>query len=225
MKRWTPFLLVLTLALASACGGAETTATPTIAAGALETRVVETAYASLTETAMQSAYTGLTQIAGVPTMLAQTPTPTATSTPTVDYSVITFSHLFVDGTEETVVVFKLNGASGDFTLMGNEHTYFCKPQRDDPDILICRGVFQPVGYHVTYILYVEGNPEPIMTREMVIPFLYPPTPVGMNCEIEPLWVAPLTGPYGCYAVTCYIGSTYYDGTTNTCENPWTWPVP
>jgi hypothetical protein len=47
----------------------------------------------------------------------------------------------------------------------------------------------------------------------------------MTCEIEPLWILPLTGPEGCYAVTCYINGVYYDGTPKTFDLLWRWPVP
>jgi len=63
--------------------------------------------------------------------------------------------------------------------------------------------------------------------ELIIPNAYPSTPEGMWCEIEPLWVAPLTGPEGCYAVTCYLNGVFVnEGTPNTCERPWMYgPVP
>jgi hypothetical protein len=74
-------------------------------------------------------------------------------------------------------------------------------------------------------LLEASRTDPVLTLDIIIPSFYPPTPVGMKCEVEPLWVSPLTGTYGCYAVTCYIGNTYYGGTKDTCVNPWIWPVP
>ncbi len=160
----------------------------------------------------------------------QTPKPTATSTatsiPTPDYSLIKFAYLYANGTTETVFVFNLNGIRGMFHGEGNKYLYTCKSLPDNADKLYCTGDYQASGRNVVFQLFDAGRKDPVQTMKIGIPSYIPPTPIGMTCEIEPLWVAPLTGSYGCYAVTCYIGGQYYGGTEDTCTNPWPWwPVP
>jgi hypothetical protein len=200
--------------LLSACSAVSGTSTPDDRSP-LQTQAVGTAFAMLTQSA--PAPTG--------TALVATKTPTSSRTPGVDYSVIKFESLYLNGTSETVLIFALHGVRGEFYVTGNDYTYMCKPAPTDPDQLFCRGEYQPPGYEVLYKFFVVGQVEPILTRSMIIPSPYPPTPEGMRCEIEPLWVAPLTGTYGCYAVTCYLNGQYYDGTADTCIQPWRWPVP
>ena len=126
-----------------------------------------------------------------------------------------------------VVVFDLNGKSGEFRLTGNEYTYTCQLSPTDADTLRCLGAYQAPGREVIFKLYEASRTDPVLIQDMIIPDSLPPTPEGMACDIEPLWeVHPEIDPnYGCYAVTCYINSQYYAGTQDTCIQPWLWPVP
>jgi hypothetical protein len=216
MKR--PFLAALVITfLLSACGPSAATSTP-LDVPAMQTQAVETAYAMLTLTAPAVTATPLPTATG-------TPVPPPTGTPTPDFSAVKHVNLYFTGTTGMVIVFALNGARGEFRLTGNDYTYECAPSPDNPDQLLCRGAFQAPGREVLFNLYESSRTDPLLTFDYTIPSLYPPTPEGLKCEIEPLWVAPLTGPAGCYAVTCYLNGSSYPGTPNTCDQPWQWPVP
>ncbi|KAF0106560.1 MAG: hypothetical protein FD146_2468 [Anaerolineaceae bacterium] len=215
MKRLILAALAITFLLA-ACGPSAASPTP-LDVPAMQTQAVQTAYAMLTLTAPAATPTPLPTATG-------TPVPPATSTPTPDFSVIKHESLYFNGTAEMVLVFALNGARGEFRLTGNEYAYECQPAADDPDQLLCRGAFQAPGREVIFNLYESSRSEALLTLDILIPSLYPPTPEGMWCEIEPLWMG-LGGGYGCYAVTCTINGQYYDGTPDTCVQPWRWPVP
>jgi hypothetical protein len=216
MKR--PFLLAALAAIIflAACSPAVATPTP-VDVSAISTSAVETAYAALTASAPTA-----TPVPTLPPTLAATSTPVATATP--DYSVIKFDLIYFQNSE-LVVTFQLNNARGQFTGEGNGHQFECTTLSDTPDNLRCVGPYLAPGLELLFHLFAANNPTPILQVDLLVPSTFPPTPEGMRCEIEPLWVAPLTGPLGCYAVTCYIGASYYDGTPNTCEKPWRWPVP
>ena len=121
-------------------------------------------------------------------------------------------------------VFALNGAQGSFHGQGNEYPYECRLLTEQPDKLYCFGAYQAPGREMLFMLFEANRSDPILTIETITPSAYPPTPVGMRCEIEPLWVG-LGGETGCYAVTCYVGDSVYGSTPNTCDKPWKWPVP
>jgi hypothetical protein len=215
MKRlFIPAALAAILLLA-ACSPAATTSTP-IDVSAISTSAVETAYAALT----RSAPTATT----VPT-LAATNTPVATSTP--DYSTIKFDLIYFQNETYLVVTFKLNNVRGQFSGEGNGYLFKCTTLSDTPDNLRCVGPYQAPGRRMLFHLFANNTTTPILEVELIIPNTYPSTPEGMWCEIEPLWVAPLTGPEGCYAVTCYLNGVFVDqGTQNTCDQPWQYgPVP
>jgi hypothetical protein len=216
------FILPAALAgilLLSACGPAAATPIP-IDVASISTQAVETAYAGLTLSAPNST--------AAPTLtptLAATETPTATATP--DLSVIKFDAIYFQNGNMLVVTFKLNGARGQFSGEGNGYLFECTSLPDTPDALRCVGAYQAPGRQMVFHLFANSNPTPILATELIIPNTYPSTPVGMWCEIEPLWVAPLTGPEGCYAVTCYRNGVFVnEGTPNTCDQPWYYgPVP
>lgn len=212
------FILPAVLAgilLLSACGPAAATPTP-IDVSAISTSAVETAYAGLTQSVPTATI--------IPT-LAATATPTATATP--DLSVIKFEVIYFQNGNMLVVTFKLNGARGQFSGEGNGYLFECSTLPDALDTLRCVGDYQAPGRQMVFHLLANNNPTPILATELIIPNTYPSTPVGMWCEIEPLWVAPLTGPEGCYAVTCYRNGVFVnEGTANTCDQPWMYgPVP
>ncbi len=213
MKRFFLPAALAAIVFLSACGQAAATPTP-IDVPAISTDAVGTVFAALTQSAPTATI--------VPT-LAATDTPTATSTP--DYSVIKYDHLYFSGSTKMVIVFALNGATGEFHVIGNNYTYDCKPSPDNSDKLLCTGAFQAPGREVIFQLFEASLADPILTADVKIPSLYPPTPVGMQCEIEPL--AGFGFPANCYAVTCYLNGIYVnEGTPNTCDQPWRYgPVP
>jgi len=126
-----------------------------------------------------------------------------------------------------VVIFDLQGKDGEFVLTGNEYTYACQFSPTDVNSLRCLGAYQAPGREVIFKLYKAGHTDPVVIQDMIIPDSVPPTPDGMVCDIEPLWVShPEIDPnYGCYSVTCYINSQYYAGAQDTCVQSWPWPVP
>jgi hypothetical protein len=213
-----PILAALAIIfLLVACGPSATPATPDVAS--MQTQAVATAYAMLTLTAPAATITPLPTATG-------TPVPTATATATPDFSAVKYVNLYFTGTNGMVVIFALNGARGEFRLTGNEYAYECQPAADNPDQLLCRGAYQAPGREVIFNLYESSQTDALLTLDLIIPSLYPPTPEGMKCEIEPLWVRfPGSYAYGCYAVTCSINGIYYGGSADTCTNPWIWPVP
>lgn len=205
-------VLIATLFL-SACNQGAVTA-EAVQVSALQTQAVETAFAVLTQDAPAATATATATLI-----------PPATHTAVPDYSMIKHESIYFVGSSEMVVAFSLNGTHGEFHLTGNDYRYDCQVDPGNPDLLLCRGAYQAPGRVVIFNLHAAESATPILTMEMIIPSMYPPTPEGMYCEIEPLWVPPLTGNYGCYAVTCYLYGTYYDGTPDTCIQPWRWPVP
>lgn len=215
MKRSALAAVLAAMLLLPACGPAAATPTP-IDVSAISTSAVETAY------------TGLTQSAPTATILptlAATDTPTATAT--LDLSVIKFDLIYFQQGNVLVVTFKLNGVRGEFSGEGNGYLFECSTLPEAPDVLRCVGDYQAPGRELFFHLLTQGSTIPILEVELIIPNAYPSTPEGMWCEIEPLWVAPLTGPEGCYAVTCYrYGVFVNEGTPNTCDQPWYYgPVP
>jgi hypothetical protein len=211
---FAPFALVVILVLA-ACGPAAATSTP-INVSAISTSAVETAFAALTQSVPTATL--------VPTLSA-TNTPAVTATP--DYSVIKFDLIYFQDGTRLVVTFKLNNVRGEFTGEGNGYLFNCTTLSDTPDNLRCVGPYQAPGRELLFHLFAVNNTTPILEIGLIVPSTYPSTPVGMWCEIEPLWVAPLTGPEGCYAVTCYLNGIFVnEGTPNTCDQPWMYgPVP
>ena len=156
----------------------------------------------------------------------ETPVPTPTASPTPDFSVVKFDKYYSIGTTTMVIVYALNGVRGEFHATGKDiYMYECKYDPDNADKLLCQGAYQGLGREIIFKLYEVSRVDPILINNILIEPLYPPTPEGMTCEIEPLWVLPLHGTYGCYAVTCYLNGGYYGGTTDTCIQPWLWPVP
>jgi hypothetical protein len=211
MKKNIASVLILAALVASGCSS--TTPTPTTSPTALQLP---------TDTATPQPTLTLT-----PTIIP-TSTPSPTTTP--DFSIITFDYIYFEGTNRTVFVFTLNGAQGIFTAVGTaagtDFSYECKTLPDQPDKLYCFGPFQAPGREMVFKLSETNRIDPILTFNTIMPSLYPPTPVGMWCEIEPLWIN-FGGDYGCYVVTCLINGVYVDeGTPNTCEQPWRYgPVP
>jgi hypothetical protein len=216
MKHLTLPAITMILLLA-ACSPAAAIPT-TLDINSLQTQAVQTAYAELTQLAPAATITSTP----LPT---DTPLPPATSTPEFDFSKIKYTNLYFNSTTEMVLIFSLNGARGEFNLIGNNYQYACTPSRDNPDQIVCRGAYQAPGREVVFSLYETSRVDPIYSVDLVIPSFYPPTPEGLICEIEPLWVLPLTGPEGCYAVSCQLNGVPYPGTPNSCDQPWQWPVP
>lgn len=128
------------------------------------------------------------------------------------------------GENQTVFVFAMNGATGEFHATADHKEYECRVLPDQPDKIFCYGQLQGSGREVLLELYATGVVTPVVSIAIVVPSRIPPTPFGMQCEIEPLWVG-FGQPEGCHAVTCTINSVYNGGTANTCITPWLWPIP
>jgi hypothetical protein len=152
------------------------------------------------------------------------PTATATSTPTPDYTLIKYFSLYFNGTSETVLVFTLNGVTGEFRGEGNDYPYTCRLLADQPDKLYCTGAYQAPGREMFFHLYEANQIDPVLSLDIIVPSSLPPTPVGLTCEIEPLFNSG-QGPKGCYAITCVLpNGDYWGGTPNNCDIPWPyWP--
>jgi hypothetical protein len=198
-----------------------TVATPTpVDVSAIVTSAVGTAFTELTMAAPTT-----TAIPTLTPTLTPTDTPVPTSMP--DYSGIKFVSLYLINVSQTVFVFQLNGSRGEFRGTGNDLLQFeCNVSAEEPNKLSCYGPYQAPGQEILFKLFPADRTDPVLTVDMIAPDAYPPTPVGMTCDSEPLWLRfPGQYDYGCYAVSCYINSTYYGGSADTCTNPWMWPVP
>jgi len=154
---------------------------------------------------------------------------TSTITPTPDYSQIT---LF--GAQDirelygsaTLLILEMGTIRGDFFGIGDGEKYSCEFSKDFPTQLNCFGPTVPYQKKVDFSLFVITNSEPIFNTT----FRFsgpPPTPMGMYCEIEPLWTDVLNhiGNVGCYAVTCWINGSYYGGVQDSCKEYWPWIPP
>jgi len=164
---------------------------------------------------------------------SQTPLPSLTSTqiassatPTPDYSKI-----LLYGTDEsygsyTLVILEMGILSGEFYGMGNGEKYSCQYSKTSPTQLNCFGPGVAYQQKVDFSLYLISLPEPVFNTT----FRFsgpPPTPMGMYCEIEPLWTEVLhhIGGVGCYAVTCWVDGKYYGGVQDSCKEYWPWIPP
>lgn len=160
-----------------------------------------------------------------------TPSPTATSTatmtpvPTLDANAS--SVIYVGGTAGALYFsLRLPVSSGRFWAQVNGAAYNCHWLSAYPFVLTCAGAWLPPETPFEIQLYE------LESGALVLSLLAPgyarptltPTPLKGNpdwtCEVEPLWVPPLTGEYGCYAATCYSRTMhqYVGGTVNSCQD-------
>lgn len=167
---------------------------------------------------------------------SQTALPSATSipatmtlTPTPDYSQIKLY-----GTRDvrggygslTLVILEMGNLQGEYFGMGDGNKYNCEFSEDFPSQLNCFGPIVPYQQKIKFSLFIPTSPDPVFNT--TFSFTGPgPTPMGMYCEIEPLWTEVLNhiGNVGCYAVTCWINGTYYGGVQDSCKQYWPWIPP
>jgi len=98
------------------------------------------------------------------------------------------------------------------------YDFVCGRDINHPEHLICRGPALPFGKKIFYRLF--SLPEETTAYENFIMFTgVIPSPTGVACEIEPLWLVH-GKEVGCYAATCWQNGSYLGGTENTCETPW-----
>jgi hypothetical protein len=172
-----------------------------------------------------------------PTSLpSQTPLPSQTSTQVANTATPTpdFSKISLYGVQDvresygsfTLVILEMGSSAGVFYGMGNGERYPCQYSKDYPTQLNCFGPTVAYQQKVNFSLYLTTLPDPVFNTA----FRFsgpPPTPMGMYCEIEPLWTEVLhhIGGVGCYAVTCWVNGTYYGGVQDSCKEYWPWIPP
>lgn len=186
---------------------------------------------------LQTAYPGTPTPSLTPTWIpapTATPTPTLTPTPTATPTPTPWATLQPG---DAVIGYVTANASwlyfsirlpvdGDgFWAEINDSRYTCTWARSVTGWLSCAGPWLPPRTPFTVWLHA---PDDTVIAELAAAGYEPPrptaTPILANpdwvCEVEPLWVPPLTGPHGCYAATCYSRSShrYVGGTQNSCED-------
>ncbi len=176
--------------------------------------------------------------AKTPTVLpTSTMTPTSTSTPSqTPVPTLSAESSRVLGVGEsnggTFLTLELPISSGNYQLDINGNRYQCEWVVGYENRLYCTGAKIPPAQPFTLYLWDIDANAIVLTMESK--GYVAATAVAGNpdwtCEVEPLWVAPLTGPYGCYAVTCYSRTSgeRVAGTENSCEDPfpyWLYQTP
>jgi hypothetical protein len=207
--------IIITLIFLASCAPFAATPIPTpVQTATLETPPTSTPTATATETPLPT----------------DTPMPpTSTMTPTPDYAQIqligAYSIYDANGSF-TQLILELGTLKGDFHGIGDGANYRCNFRTDFPTQLDCFGPSVPFQKSIKFALYISTLPEPIFDTTYKITTAAP-TPMGMYCEIEPLWTEVLhyQGDVGCYAVSCWINGVYYGGVQNSCKQYWPWIPP
>ena len=151
------------------------------------------------------------------------PTETSTATPTPDYTQIHLVRTYAVYQQSSQVFLNMGTLLGEYYAVGHypkmENVDFnCEFDADKTTEMVCTGTGIPFGLGIYFILYKAETDEPIYNN--IVTFTGPiPSPVGVVCEIEPLWESN-QGDLGCWAITCYQNGVWYGGTGDTCYKPW-----
>jgi hypothetical protein len=154
---------------------------------------------------------------------------TNTSTPTPDFSQIQLigAHA-IQGKygSFTLVILDVGSLQGDFYGLGDGQRYKCEFRLDITTQIDCKGPSAPYNKQINFSLFASSHAEPVFKTNYNFSGILP-TPIGMYCEIEPLWTEVLhyQGDVGCYAVTCWVNGTYYGGVEDSCKEYWPWIPP
>ena len=213
-------ILLLVGVFVTACGPA---ATPTVAVPPSATLVPSTATAAATLTSTPVPTSTETPI---PT---ETATPSVTPIPTFDPASSEIKGMGRVREDKTFITIDLPTMLGEYYADINGEIYNCSPVERYENRLYCIGKVIPYGVPLVVELHEKSTDAVVLVLESIG---YGPDMVGdpnLTCEVEPLWVPPLTGPFGCYAVTCYYRTGgYATGTENSCTTPfpyWLYQTP
>ncbi len=161
-----------------------------------------------------------------------TPTATITVTPSIDPQAIELLYYDFYLERSSSFGFNLNYTSGDYFGQGvlpdgSILNYTCRFDAQQAGRLVCSNGAIPYGGKIDFSL-LRADTRDVIYRQI---FLYDvmmhgevvPTPMGMNCELEPQWNGGVPDHelgYNCFAISCWQNGKFFWGSNNTCETGW-----